>query len=164
MHMVRTETVRFEIRRHRGPSKFFENDLVARLPGLLITQFEVPSGEHPDLATDKLALRFDFTDEWYSVIAFLDDEKSPTGHYRIFIQSPLQDEDGMWRAFDLILGLEVTPNGMYTVTGEEEFCGAVEEGWMRVYAAANAREALRKLCIMLDQGQLPQEVMDAVGG
>ena len=162
--MVRPETVRFEIRRHHGPSKVFVNDLVARLPGLLITQFEVPPNEHPDLATDRLALRFDFTDEWYSVIAFLDVDESPTGHYRIFIQSPLQNEDEMWRTFDLILGLEVTPNGMYTVTGEEEFCGAVEEGWMRVYAAANARESLRKLCAMLDEGQLPQEVMDAVCG
>ena len=137
---------------------------MAHLPGLLITQFEVPRNEHPDLAADRLALRFDFTEEWYSVIAFLDNEKSPTGHYRIFIQSPLQNEDGLWRTFDLILGMEVTPNGTYTVTGEEEFCAAVEEGWMRVYAAANAREALRKLCSMLDEGQLPQEVMDAVCG
>lgn len=162
--MARSETIRFEIKHHDGALRVFENDLVAQLPGLLITQFEVPLCERPDVAADKLALRFDFTDEWYSVIAFLDGDKSPTGHYRISIQSPLRNEGVVWKSLDLILGLEISPNGDYLVTGEEEFCGAVEEGWMRVYAAANAREALRKLCQMLDEGRLPQEVMDAVCG
>jgi len=164
MHLARPETIRFEIKRHRDGPRTFENDLVAHLPGLLITQFEVHPSEHPDRAADRLALRFDFTDEWYSVIAFLDENKLPTGHYRIFMQSPLRQEDRFFTTFDLILGLEVSPSGEYEVTGEEEFCDAVEEGWMRVYAAANAREALRKLCLMLDEGRLPQEVMDAVCG
>ena len=162
--MARPETIRFEIKHYNGAPRVFENDLVAQLPGLLITQFEVPLCERPDLAADRLALRFDFTDDWYSVIAFLDEDKSPTGHYRISMQAPLRNEDEVWKSLDLILGLEISPNGDYVVTGEEEFCGAVEEGWMRVYAAANAREALRKLCHMLDEGQLPQEVMDAVCG
>lgn len=162
--MARPQIVKFEIRRYRRDSLVFANDLVAELPGLLITQFEVPHTEHPDGIGDTLALRFDFTEEWYSVIAFLNGDKSPTGHYRIYMQSPPRNEDGVWKTYDLVLGMEVRPNGDYMVTGEEDFCAAVEESWMRVFAAANAREALRKLCGMLDEGQLPQEVMDAVCG
>lgn len=162
--MARAETVKFELRTYGGLPLTFENDLVAQLPGLLITQFAVPEGEFPGLGTDRVALRFDFVDDWYSVLAFLDGSKKPTGHYRISIQTPMGTEGSIWRGTDLVLGLEVPPNGDYFVTGEEDFCAAVEEGWMRVYAAANAREALRKLCLMLDEGCLPQEVMDAVGG
>jgi hypothetical protein len=162
--LARLEIVRFEIKRYKKAPLAFENDMVAQLPGLLITQFAVPHDEHPDGVGDTLALRFDFTDDWYSVIAFLNGDKSPTGHYRISMQSPLHNEGGLWKTYDLVLGMEVRPNGDYMITGEEEFCAAVEESWMRVYAAANAREALRKLCTMLDEGQLPQEVMDAVCG
>ena len=162
--MAQLEIVKFDIKRYRNTPLVFENDMVAQLPGLLITQFEVPSEDHPDGVGDTLALRFDFTDDWYSVIAFLNGDKSPTGHYRISMQSPLHNEGGLWKSYDLVLGMEVRPNGDYMITGEEEFCAAVEESWMRVYAAANAREALRKLSAMLDEGQLPQEVMDAVCG
>lgn len=162
--MARLEVVRFDIKRYRNTPLSFANDLVAELPGLLITQFEVPSEKHPDGLDGTLALRFDFTDDWYSVVAYLNGDKSPTGHYRIRMQAPLHNEGGVWKSYELVLGMEVRPNGDYMVTGEEEFCAAVEEGWMRVYAAANAREALRKLCGMLDEGQLPQEVMDAVCG
>lgn len=111
-----------------------------------------------------MALRFDFLEEWYSILAFLDEDKRPTGHYHVALQSPLRNELGMWRGYDLLLNLEVHAGWDYKVHGEEEFCEAVEEGWMRVYAAANAREAMRKLCAMLDNGGLPQEVMDAVLG
>ncbi len=162
--MAQAETIRFEIQRYKRPVDVFENDLVARLPGLLITQFQVPIIEHPDGIGGMLALRFDFTEEWYSVIAFLNNDKSPAGHYRITAQSPLREERNLCKTSDLVLGMEVRPNSNYIITGEEEFCAAVEEGWMRVYAAANAREALRKLSAMLDEGRLPQEVMDAVCG
>lgn len=162
--MARTQTIRFEFQRYRDDPEIIENDLVAELPGLLITQFSVAEGESPSPDADRVGLRFDFVDDWYSVLAFLDQDKRPTGHYRIGIQTPLRSHEGLWRGSKLLLGLEVFPNGEYSVTGEEEFCAAVEEGWMRVYAAAKAREALRNLCIMLDDGCLPQEVMDAVGG
>lgn len=162
--MSRSETAKFEFRQYQAGSEIFENDLVAQLPGLLITQFSVPNGRPPGRGDDRYALRFDFIEDWYSVTAFLDEGKQPTGHYRVAIQSPLQDYDGIWKGYDLLLGLEILQNWDYFVTGEEDFCAAVEEGWMRVYSAANAREALRKLCNMLDEGCLPQEVMDAVGG
>ena len=161
MEAARSRTVRFQLRRYNSSEQRFENDLVARLPGLLITQFAVPED---DGAADRLALRFDFVDDWYSVLAFLDSDKQPTGHYLITIQTPLGNEDGVWQGDNLALGLEVLPEGQYVITGEEDFYAAVEEGWMKVYAAAKAKETLRKLCLMLDEGCLPQEVMDAVGG
>src|SRR5665647_2361768 len=125
--LARPESIRFEIRRYRKPPSVFENDLVAQLPGLLITQFQVPPEEHPYGMADSLALRFDFTEEWYSVIAFLNADKSPTGYYRIFMQSPLRNEEGVRKSYDLVLGIEAHPNGDYMVTGEEDFCAAVDE-------------------------------------
>ena len=162
--MARAETIIFEFRQYQAGLQTFGNDLVAQLPGLLITQFALPEGKASGLVADKMALRFDFVDDWYSVLAFLDDTKHPTGHYKISIQTPLTNEGGIWKGDDLLLGLEIRPDFGYVTTGEEEFLSAVEKGWMRVYTAANAREALRKLCLMLDDGRLPQEVMDAIHG
>jgi len=141
----------------------FESDLVAQLPGLLITQFAV-SEDVAVPGADATALRFDFVEDWYSVIAFLDGEKIPTGHYRISLQTPLRSYNGVWKGDDLILAVEVYPSWEYAIVNEEAFSCAVEEGWMRIYAAANARECLRKLSTMLDEHCLPPEVMDAVGG
>ncbi|MDH7481588.1 MAG: hypothetical protein QHH26_06385 [Armatimonadota bacterium] len=154
--------VKFEIRRYKSDVHKFENDLVAYLPGLLITQSTVSN----DLATldkDTTALRFDFIEDWYSVTAFLDSAKNPTGHYHISIQSPLRNDNGVWKGDDLVLAVEVYSNWEYAILNEEAFSCAVEEGWMRIYAAANARECLRKLTLMLDEHCLPPEVMDAVG-
>lgn len=162
--MARPETIKFEIKRYEGAPRTFENDLVAQLPGLLITQYQVANGECPPLEDGCLGLRFDFLDDWYSIVAFLDSEKRPTGYYHVSMQSPLRHDGGVWKGYDLILKLDLSPNWDYSVTDEVEFCTAVEEGWMRVYAAANAREALRKICSMLDKRSLPQEVMDAVCG
>ena len=159
--MVRPSKVRFVINRYRSEPHIYENELVARLPGLLITQFTLPP-EEP--APDRVGLRFDFIEDWYAVLAFLDDRKKPTGHYRLLIQTPLLDSEGIWRGTDLLLHIDVRPDGSYVIDGDDCFCHAVEEGWMRVYSAANAREALRRLCSMLDLGKLPQEVMDAVAG
>ena len=161
--MARPETVKFEIKRYEGGPRMFETDLVAQLPGLIISQYQPSNGEHPSLEAG-VALRFDFFDDWYSVIAYLDPDKRPTGYYHISMQSPLRHDNGVWKGYDLILNLDVTPDWCYSVTDEVEFCTAVEEGWMRVYAAANAREALRKICALLDRRSLPQEVMDAVLG
>lgn len=111
-----------------------------------------------------MALRFDFFDDWYSVMAFLDADGQPTGHYKITMQTPLEKEDGIWKGDNLVLALVIMPDFHYTVTGEDEFVGAVEDGWMKVYSAAKARESLRTLCHMVESGSLPQEVMDAVHG
>lgn len=162
--MTRPETIKFEFRKYQGGLQSFENDLVAKLPGLLITQFIVPQTTLPCFADDSIALRFDFVEDWYSVTAYLDSERLPTGHYRVAIQSPLKSEYGLWTGDDLLLRLDVYPDFHYAITGEEKFFSAVEEGWMRVYSAAKAREALRGLCAMVDGGSLPQEVMDAVHG
>jgi len=160
--MVRAESVKFELNRYHGDSQKFENDLVAQLPGLLITQFAIADGTSR-VRQDRLGLRFDFVDDWYNVLAFLDGDKNPTGHYTVALQTPLRNDEGVWKGCDLLLGLEIVPGRDYAILGEEEFFSAVQEGWMRVYAAAKARETLRKLCLMLDEGRLPQEVMDAVG-
>lgn len=162
--MARPETIKFEIKRYECVPRIFENDLVAQLPGLLITQYQVAEGECPTPDAGCLALRFDFVDDWYSITAFLDSDKRPTGHYHVCIQSPLRHDNGTWKGYDLILNLDVVPDWEYSVSDEVEFCSAVEDGWMRVYAAANAREALRKMCSLLDKRNLPQEVMDAVYG
>lgn len=162
--MYRPEDIAFELTRYHDDPRRFTSALVAQLPGLLITQSSVYSNEHRPCGNDSVALRFDFIEDWYSVLAFLDANKQPTGHYRISIQTPLTSHDGVWCGCDLLLGIEVMPGHGYAVMGEEDFCEAVEDGWMRVYAAANAREAMRKLCRLLDEGRLPQEVMDAVCG
>ena len=162
--MARPETIKFEIKRYEGGPRTFESDLVAQLPGLLITQYQVTDGQCPSLEPGCLALRFDFVDDWYSITAFLDRDKRPTGYYHVSMQSRLRHDNGVWKGYDLILNLNVSPDWDYSVCDEVEFCTAVEEGWMRVYAAANAREALRKICALLDKRSLPQEVMDAVCG
>jgi len=158
------EIVRFEIWHFRTGLESFANELVAQLPGLLITQFTIPQDNHQFANSNSVGLRFDFIDDWYSVLAYLDTFKRPTGFYHIFIQSPLCNQKGIWRGTALELTITVYPDRTYMVSGEQEFCAAVEEGWMRVYAAAKARETLRNLCLMLDEGRLPQEVMDAVSG
>jgi predicted RNA-binding protein associated with RNAse of E/G family len=162
--MTHSETVRFEIWHYRSGIEAFENELVALLPGLLITQFSTPKSNNWLPGVTGVGLRFDFIEDWYSVLAYLDDNKRPTGFYHIFIQSPLENHKGIWRGTALELNIAVYPDGSYVVNGEEEFCAAVEDGWLRVYAAAKARETLRNLCLMLDEGRLPQEVMDAVSG
>ncbi|MBN1593437.1 MAG: DUF402 domain-containing protein [Candidatus Coatesbacteria bacterium] len=162
--MSRPETVKFEFKQYEGGPRTFENDLVAQLPGLLITQYPISNGECSPLEAGCLALRFDFVDDWYSITAYLEPDKRPTGYYHISMQSPLRHDDGVWKGYDLILNLDLGPDWDYSVADEIEFCTAVEDGWMRVYAAANAREALRKICCLLDDRILPQEVMDAVCG
>jgi predicted RNA-binding protein associated with RNAse of E/G family len=156
--------IRFQFKRYNNSDENIEGDLVAQLPGLLISQFAVPDGGGPDPSADTTALRFDFFEDWYSIVAFLNGNKLPTGRYQIAMQSPLHSEDGAWRGVSLILGVEVYPDWEYFITNEEEFLRSVEEGWMRVYSAAKARECLRRLCAMLDEHCLPPEVMDAVGG
>lgn|GEM_PF-2553202 len=155
--------IKFEFKRYEDSDEELECDLVAQLPGLLISEYLVPAnGSSAKSQTE--ALRFDFFEDWYSVVAFLDEDKMPTGRYRISMQSPLFGKDGVWRGVNLILGIEVYPDWSYVITDEETFLRAVEDGWMRVYSAAKARECLRKLCAMLDEHYLPPEVMDAVGG
>lgn len=160
--MARSEAARFSFRQYGSASQQFENELVAQLPGLLITQFTVPqaprNGHH-----GSTGLRFDFMDDWYSVVAYLDDEKRPTGYYRISCQSPLHKADGTWKGVGLVLEADVEPDWQYSILHEEEFIQAVEDGWMRVYSAAKARQALRDICKLLDAHSLPQEVMDALG-
>jgi len=162
--VARPETVKFEIKRYEGAARTFENDLVAQLPGLIITQYQPADGECAACQDRCVALRFDFVDDWYSITAYLGPDKRPTGYYHISMQSPLRHDSGIWKGYDLILNLDVSPDWDYSVMDEVEFCTAVEDGWMRVYAAANAREALRKICALLDRRSLPQEVMDAVLG
>ena len=161
--MAQIDTISFEFRRYRQSTAQFENENVAELPGLLITQRTLNNDEPKLHDNDKLVLRFDFIDDFYSVQVFLDAEKQPTGHYRCTMQTPLRNIDGVWKGDDLLLGLEVLPGFQYYITGENEFFSAVEEGWMRVHSAAKAREILRRLCHMIENGCLPQEVMDAVG-
>lgn len=162
--MVRPDTVKFELKRYEAPLQKFENDLVAQLPGLLITQFTVPPPSTKSSGVDITGLRFDFLDDWYSIVAFLDNKKRPTGDYLISAQSPLYNDNGTWKGTDLPLGIRVFPGWHYVLLQEKDLSRAVGQGWLKVYAAANAREALHKLCKLLDEHCLPQEVMDAVGG
>ncbi len=160
--MARPDKVRFHFKQYDAVPQEFENELVAQLPGLLISQFSVPqpprNGHH-----GMTGLRFDFIEDWYSIIAYLDGEKNPTGYYHVSMQSPLYNDDGVWRGIRLVLEADVEPGWEYTILNEEEFIQAVEEGWMRIYAAAKAREALRDMCKLLDEHCLPQEIMDALG-
>lgn len=160
--MARPDTAQFQMKQYDDRPQAFENELIAQLPGLLISQFDVPqppcNGHH-----GATGLRFDFMDDWYSIIAYLDDGKNPTGYYHISMQSPLHNDDGIWKGTDLVLAADIAPGWEYMVRNEEEFIQAVEDGWMRVYAAANARKALRDMCNLVEQGRLPQEVMDALG-
>jgi predicted RNA-binding protein associated with RNAse of E/G family len=160
--LARIDTVKFAFRRYKAGLRFFENDLVAELPGLIISQFPLPDDCHSCLSGDRTALRFDFVDDWYSVLAFLDRDNRSTGHYRIRMQSSLREERGLWKGDDLLLRVEILQNWAYEIVGEEEFFTAVDDGWMRVHAAANARQTMRRFCAMLNDGCLPQEVMDAI--
>lgn len=162
--MVKPKTISFEFRTYPDGAKVFSNDFVAHLPGLLITQFAVDNNHSLSLAMniDTTALRFDFLDDWYSVIAFLDGLNKPTGHYIINTQTPLICQDGMWKGDNLLLKLEVYRDWQYSILGEKDLISAVDDGWMMVNSAINARETIRKTCTMLDDRSLPQEVMDAV--
>ena len=159
--VARPDIAKFRMRQYDGTPQEFENELVAQLPGLLISQFNVPqppcNGHH-----GVTGLRFDFMDDWYSIIAYLDEGKSPTGYYHVSMQSPLHNDDGVWKGTRLVLAADIEPGWEYTILNEEEFIEAVEEGWMRIFAAAKAREALRDVCKLLDEHCLPQEVMDAL--
>ncbi|MHB0913802.1 MAG: hypothetical protein ACYC2Y_10235 [Armatimonadota bacterium] len=159
----RPETVTLELRRYQEEPERLENDLVAKLPGLVLSQYIVPQCSLPCFYDDRLALRFDFVDDWYCIHAYLNGDKRPTGHYRISMQTPLRLDEGVWRGDSLVLGLEVLPGFEYKVTGEERFVRAVDEGWIRISTASHARDALRGLCSVLEDRCLPPEVMDAVG-
>lgn len=159
--MARPDTVRFHLRQFDADPQEFENDLVAQLPGLLISQFDIPQPP-PNGHHGTTGLRFDFVDDWYSIIAYLDEGKKPTGHYHISMQSPLVNYGDVWKGNLLVLAADVQPGWEYAIHNEEEFLHAVERGWMRVYSAAKAREALRDICKHLDEHCLPQEVMDAL--
>jgi len=159
--VARPDTVKIQIKQYGDAPQEFENELVAQLPGLLISQFSLtePSrnGRH-----GVTGLRFDFVEDWYNIIAYLDEAKGPTGYYRISMQSPLHQDSGTWKGVGLVLAAEVEPGWQYTILNEEEFIQAVEDGWMRVFAAAKARASLRDICKLLDEHCLPQEVMDAL--
>ena len=159
--VARPDTVRFFLKQYGGVPQEFENDLVAQLPGLLITQFNVPqpprNGHH-----GSTGLRFDFTEDWFSIVAYLDQSKNPTGYYRVYLQSPLFYDGERWRGVLLVLNADVHPGWEYTILNEEDFIQAVEARWMPIYSAAKAREALRDICKHLDEHCLPQEVMDAL--
>lgn len=161
--MSKPETVKFELRRYNDDLELFENDYVAQLPGLLITQFNIESDGHGN-SDDRVALRFDFIDDWYSIIAFLDEDKHSTGHFEISMQSPLSHDGYVWRGDDLILDLAIFPSLKYELKGEDDFTSAIEQGWIRIRSAAKVQEALHKLCLMLEDGCLPPEVMDAMDG
>lgn len=160
--MARPDTAQFRLKQYDDLPQDFENELVAQLPGLLISQFDIPQPP-PNGHHGVTGLRFDFMDDWYSIIAYLDESKNPTGYYHISMQSPLHNDDGVWKGTQLLLAADIVPGWEYMIRNEEEFIEAVEDGWMRVYAAANARKALRDMCKLLDQRCLPQEVMDALG-
>lgn len=158
--MARPDTVKFCFRRFDDVPQEFENDLVAQLPGLLISMCSIPESSRNGHGV--AGLRFDFVEDWYSITAYLDETKSPTGYYDVAMQSPLYNDSGVWKGIRLILEAEVGPDWEYNILNEEEFIQAVEDGWMRVFAAAKARAALRDICRLLDDHCLPQEVMDAL--
>lgn len=161
--MARVDTIKFAFRRYQSEVQFLKNEFIAELPGLLITQFPVTGEERSALVNDRTVLRFDFVDDWYSVLAFLDGDNGSTGHYRVAAQTPLQFEAGIWQGDNLILGIEIMQNWAYTITGESAFHSAVDDGWITVNSAMYARDTIRRFRTMLEDGCLPQEVMDAVG-
>jgi predicted RNA-binding protein associated with RNAse of E/G family len=160
MQVARPDTVKFHLKRYDATPQEFENELVAQLPGLVISQFDVPKPSHNGHGVT--GLRFDFVEDWYSIVAYLDETKSPTGYYDVSMQSPLHHDGNVWKGILLVLCAEVEPGWQYAILNEEEFIQAVEDGWMRVFAAAKARAALRDICKLLDEHCLPQEVMDAL--
>lgn len=160
--MTRPVNYAFELRQYPEGVRHFMNDFVACLPGLVITQFTLERDTPDGAGSLNTILRFDFVEDWYGVLAFLDAENKPTGHYVISAQSPMVFGDGTWRGDDLLLKVKVFADWSYTVEGEEEFNAAVDAGWIRADAAANARETIRKMCVMLNDRTLPPEVMDAV--
>ncbi|MHB1001162.1 MAG: hypothetical protein ACYC27_18110 [Armatimonadota bacterium] len=160
--MARPESVSLEFRLYPDSFHTYCNDFVADLPGLIITQFLVNQRHIDKYSPDTTALRFDFVDDWYSVLAFLDHANQPTGHYIIYAQTPLMQSNGIWKGDNLLLKLVVKKGWNYSIEGEERFLSAVDDGWMRIDSALNARESIRKICTMLDDRSLPLEVMDAV--
>lgn len=160
--MTRPAIDTFELKQFPEGARRFANDFVAHLPGLVITQFSLGTDALDDRNSMNTVLRFDFVDDWYSVLAFLDCENKPTGDYVISAQSPIVLRNGLWKGDELILKVKVSADWSYDIEGEEEFLSAVDDGWMTVYSAMNARETIRKLCVMLDDHTLPPEVMDAV--
>lgn len=160
--MTRQTFDTFVLRQFPDGEKVFTNDLVARLPGLVITQFQLNRPSPNGGSSVNTVLRFDFTDDWYSVLAFLDAENNPTAQYLISAQTPLQYENGVWRGDDLILKVRVQADWSYTIEGTEEFWKAVDAGWMDPYKASNAQDAIRRMCAMLNDHALPPEVMDAM--
>lgn len=158
------ETVKFEFTRHEQVVKSFENELVASLPGLLITQFSVPSESSVGMIDDKVVLRFDFCDDWYSVLVYLDEMNHPTGHYKIYVQTPLVHHGDFWSGEDMVVGMEIIPGFGYLLKGEEEFLRNTRDGWIQAGTFLRVRDTMRTLRSMLDEGTLPQEVMYAVNG
>jgi predicted RNA-binding protein associated with RNAse of E/G family len=70
--------------------------------------------------------------------------------------------DNVWKGDDLLLKIKVFADWSYKVEGDAEFTAAVDGGWMHPDAAMNARDTIRKMCVMLNDRTLPPEVMDAV--
>ncbi|MHB1456335.1 MAG: hypothetical protein ACYC0V_05405 [Armatimonadota bacterium] len=160
--MTRPANYIFELRQYPEGVRNFTNDFVACLPGLVITQFNLERDTPDGAGSINTILRFDFVEDWYSVLAFLDIENKPTGHYVISAQSPMDFKDGSWKGDDLILKIKVFADWSYQIEGDKDFIAAIESGWMQADAAMNARETIRKICVMLNDRTLPPEVMDAV--
>lgn len=160
--MTRPANYTFELRQYPEGIRRFTNDFVACLPGLVITQFTLERDTPDGSGSINTILRFDFVEDWYSVLAFLDTENKPTGHYVISAQSQMTFRDGMWKGDDLLLKVKVFADWSYAIEGDVEFTSAVNSGWISEDAAVNARETIRKICVMLNDRTLPPEVMDAV--
>lgn len=160
--MTRPAAYTFELRQYPEGVKCFTNDFVACLPGLVITQFSLDRDTPDGSGSINTLLRFDFVEDWYGVLVFLDCANKPTGHYVIYAQSPMEFIDNVWKGDDLLLKVKVFADWSYKVEGDTEFNAAVDGGWMHPDAAMNARDTIRKMCVMLNDRTLPPEVMDAV--
>lgn len=160
--MTRQSSATFVLQHYPEGEISFTNDFVAHLPGLIITQFSLNRILADGSSNINTVLRFDFIDDWYSVLAFLDENNKSTGHFVISAQTPLQLKDGIWKGCDLILKIKVQSDWSYSINGEEDFLSATDDGWMRVYFAVNARDTIQKICSMLNDHTLPPEIMDAV--
>lgn len=93
------------------------------------------------------------TRDWFSVLCMWR-EGSFVG-WHINFQRPLVPAELGWDTEDLVLDIEVTPDGVWSLEDEDDFGRAVAEGWIDSAAHDEVQAAVDEAVARLSRGEAP---------
>lgn len=161
-----TATVRIEYRRPPDREEIFEQTVIERSPGGVVTFLEatplarpLEHDGHVLLEDGAPAVWFTFPGEWHDIGRFHLRDGSFTGFYANILTPVQFVAPDLWRTTDLFLDVWLPAGGEATVLDRTELTAAVEQEWVEEEVAERAASEAERLRALASEGKWPPAVV-----